>query len=231
MSIQITSLGLQPYEQTWQAMQEYTSARDENSKDRIWIVEHPAVYTQGLNGKSEHLLHPDPSIPVVQTDRGGQITYHGPGQIVLYALIDLKRARLGVRELVSLLEEAIIQFLQSQNISALADPQAPGVYVSGRKIASLGLKIRKQKSYHGLAFNLNMDLTPFAAINPCGLINMQMVQLKDLIPADSLPSFEKASKQLAETLAKLIRQRIEQNKNRLQSAEQQVALQEDAPSK
>ncbi|WP_319557964.1 lipoyl(octanoyl) transferase LipB [Thiomicrorhabdus sp.] len=225
MPIRIIHSGLQAYEQSWQAMQEYTSTRDDCSEDQIWIVEHPPVYTQGLNGKSEHLLYPDPSIPIVQTDRGGQITYHGPGQIILYVLIDLKRGKLGVRALVSLLEQAIVDFLSRYDIQAYADPDAPGVYVDGRKIASLGLKIRKQKSYHGLAFNFDMDLTPFKAINPCGLIDMQMVQFKELVDATSTPLFSQAALELAQILADLLKQSITQN-----SGENSAKQQEDAPS-
>lgn len=179
--IKIRSLGQQPYEQTWRQMREFTEQRDAETPDELWLVEHPPVYTQGLNGNPEHLLHPNPEIPIIQTDRGGQVTYHGPGQIILYLLIDLKRRRLGVRALVSLMENAIIQLLDELGISAQAREDAPGVYVDERKIASLGLKIRKQRSYHGLALNVDMDLTPFTAIHPCGLINMKMAQISDFI--------------------------------------------------
>lgn len=179
MDIQIRQKGLQDYESTWLAMQEFTDTRTAETPDELWIVEHPPVYTQGLNGKAEHLLNPSLEIPIVQTDRGGQITYHGPGQLIIYALIDLKRRKLGVRALVTLLENAIIDFLAKREINAIAREDAPGVYVNGKKIASLGLKIRKQKSYHGLALNVDMDLAPFQAINPCGLLGMQMAQLKD----------------------------------------------------
>ena len=177
----IRYLGLQPYQTTWQAMQDFTNQRQTQTEDELWIVEHPPVFTQGLNGKADHLLSIAPHIPLIQTDRGGQVTYHGPGQLILYVLIDLKRNHIGVRALVSVIEESIIQLLKALGIDAKARADAPGVYVKGHKIASLGLKIRKQKSYHGLALNLNMDLSPFKMINPCGLKGMQMTQLSALL--------------------------------------------------
>lgn len=179
--IKIRTLGQQPYEQTWRQMREFTEQRNAETPDELWLVEHPPVYTQGLNGNPEHLLHPNPEIPIIQTDRGGQVTYHGPGQVILYLLIDLKRRQLGVRALVSLMENAIIQLLDEVGIGAQARKDAPGVYVGDRKIASLGLKIRKQRSYHGLALNVDMDLTPFTAIHPCGLIDMKMTQVSDFV--------------------------------------------------
>lgn len=201
MTINVQYLGQVDYLDTWQAMQTFTDQRNETTDDELWIVEHPPVYTQGLNGKAEHLLNPPATIPIVQTDRGGQITYHGPGQLVIYVLLDLKRAKLGVRQLVSLIEQSLIAFLKTFGIDSEARADAPGVYVQGQKIASLGLKIRKQKSYHGLALNLHMDLAPFQAINPCGLQGMQMTQLSNLIsPASNLPSVEQAGRNLAEIL-------------------------------
>lgn len=197
--IVIQSLGLQPFEQTWLAMQRFTQLRTETTNDEIWLVQHPPVYTQGLNGKAEHLLTPNPNIPVIQTDRGGQITFHGPGQLIVYVLIDLKKRRLGVRALVSILENSLIDLLENFDISAQARADAPGVYVSGKKIASLGLKIRKQRSYHGLALNVNMDLTPFDAINPCGLNAMQMTQLVQLTNKP-LPTLDALGRQLATIL-------------------------------
>lgn len=188
MHLVIKQLGLQDYQSTWQAMQDFTNQRNADSDDQLWIVEHPAVYTQGLNGKAEHLLRPNPQIPIVQTDRGGQITYHGPGQLIIYVLIDLKRRKIGVRALVTLLENSIIELLSEYNITSEARSNAPGVYVDGNKIASLGLKIRKQKSYHGLALNVDMDISPFQAINPCGLLGMQMTQLKEHLPAEQMPT-------------------------------------------
>ncbi|WP_130537948.1 lipoyl(octanoyl) transferase LipB [Thiomicrorhabdus indica] len=202
--IHIHSLGRVDYLNTWQAMQSFTEQRTPETPDELWIVEHPPVYTQGLNGKAEHLLNPNPKIPIVQTDRGGQITYHGPGQLVIYVLIDLKRRKLGVRALVSLIENSLIELLANLNIESTARADAPGVYVKGKKIASLGLKIRKQKSYHGLALNIDMDLTPFQAINPCGLQGMQMTQLKDeftQLSDNPLPSFDKIGAQLTEIIS------------------------------
>nr|WP_232023375.1 lipoyl(octanoyl) transferase LipB [Thiomicrorhabdus aquaedulcis] len=145
MSIVIKSLGLQPYQACWQAMRDFTDARQPNQADELWIVQHPAVFTQGLNGQTEHILQHAPHIPIIQTDRGGQVTYHAPGQLIVYVLVDLKRAHLGVRALVTHLEQSIIELLAQFNIAATARFDAPGVYVNGQKIASLGLKIRKQK--------------------------------------------------------------------------------------
>ena len=203
MNIIIKNLGLQPYEATWQAMQDFTDNRTETTADELWIVEHPAVFTQGLNGKAEHLLQTT-DIPIVQTDRGGQITYHGLGQTIVYVLVDLKRAKLGVRALVTALENSIIEYLQQLGIDSSARADAPGVYVNGKKIASLGLKIRKQRSYHGLALNLNMDLTPFKTINPCGLQGMLMTQVSEYVPHENLPTTEQAGLVLSEILKRLI---------------------------
>lgn len=197
MSIAIKTLGLQPYESTWQAMRDFTEQRQDNTPDELWIVEHPAVLTQGLNGKAEHLLQTLHDIPLVQTDRGGQITYHGPGQLVIYVLFDLKRAKLGVRALVTLIEESIIEYLHQLGIMANARADAPGVYVHQQKIASLGLKIRKQRSYHGLALNVDMDLSPFKLINPCGLNGMLMTQLSDLLPVSNTQSLQQSGEALS----------------------------------
>jgi lipoyl(octanoyl) transferase len=179
MPVHIRTLGLQPYEDTWQAMQNFTSERSDETDDQIWLVTHPPVFTQGLNGDAKHLLVPahQNNIPIIQTDRGGQVTYHGPGQAVVYLLLDLKRAKIGVRDLVSRMENAIIDYLGTLNIDASARKNAPGVYVNGDKIASLGLKIRKQRTYHGLALNLEMDMSPFHWITPCGLEGIQMTQV------------------------------------------------------
>lgn len=182
----IKQLGLQDYQSTWQAMQSFTDERDETTPDELWVVEHPPVFTQGLNGKAEHLIALKPEIPLVQTDRGGQVTYHGPGQLIVYCLLDLKRSKLGVKDLVHRLEKAIIGTLTELGIQSEARADAPGVYVQGNKIASLGLKIRRHKSYHGLSLNLDMDLTPFSWINPCGLNNMQMAQVADFIQVDQV---------------------------------------------
>lgn len=172
-------LGLQDYESTWQAMRQFTENRTPETADEIWTVEHRPVYTLGLNGKREHLLNTG-SIPVIQSDRGGQVTYHGPGQLVLYPLLDMKRHQLGVRQLVSLLEQAMIDTLALWNITAYARADAPGVYIDDKKIGSIGIRIRKNCSYHGLSLNNRMDLTPFNHINPCGYSNLKMTQLADL---------------------------------------------------
>ncbi|MCP5077300.1 MAG: lipoyl(octanoyl) transferase LipB, partial [Psychromonas sp.] len=170
-------LGKQPYLETWQAMSDFTNLRDENSVDEIWVVEHPAVFTQGTAGKAEHLLQ-QTDIPVVKSDRGGQITYHGPGQLVVYLLINIRRKEFNVRSLVTIIENGIINLLSDYNVQAVAKPDAPGVYVDGRKIASLGLKIRRGCSFHGLALNVDMDLSPFLQINPCGYAGLEMTQCK-----------------------------------------------------
>ena len=175
----IENLGLRPYQEIWDAMRAYTAARDATSEDQIWLVQHPPVYTQGQAGKPEHLLAPG-DIPVIQIDRGGQITYHGPGQIIMYLLLDIRRAGIGIRELVSLIEKTVIGYLQEQGISAHSRADAPGVYVDGKKIASLGLRVRHGCTYHGVALNVDMNLEPFTRINPCGLVGMQMTQLRDL---------------------------------------------------
>lgn len=172
-------LGAVPYEPTWRAMQRFTDERDEHTRDEIWFLEHPPVFTLGLNGKPEHVLAAG-EIPVVQIDRGGQVTYHGPGQLVVYPLIDLRRHQLGVRELVMALENAVIETVHAYGIRAEARRDAPGVYVDGRKLASIGLRIRRGSTYHGLAFNVNMDLEPFNRINPCGYQGLQVVDLMQL---------------------------------------------------
>jgi len=172
-------LGLQPYEPVWRAMQCYTNRRDDNSRDEIWLLQHPPTFTLGQAGRPEHLLNPG-SIPVIKVDRGGQVTYHGPGQLVGYLLLDLRRAGLGVRQLVTLLEQSIIALLAEYDIRAEARSDAPGVYVDGAKIASLGLRVRRGCSFHGLSLNLDMDLEPFSRINPCGYPGLAMTQLSQL---------------------------------------------------
>ena len=174
--LNIRQLGTLDYETVWHAMQAFTDTRDATTPDEIWLLEHPCVFTQGQAGKAEHVLAPG-DIPVVQVDRGGQVTYHGPGQIVAYTLIDLRRLGLGVRALVAALEEAIIEVLASYQISAARLPGSPGIYIDGVKIASLGLRVRRGCSFHGLAFNVDMDLEPFSRINPCGLRDMQVTHL------------------------------------------------------
>ncbi|TLU67720.1 lipoyl(octanoyl) transferase LipB [Thalassotalea litorea] len=175
----IRQLNTLDYQTVWRAMQDYTDSRDEQSQDELWLVEHPPVFTQGQAGKEEHLLMPG-DIPVVKVDRGGQVTYHGPGQQVIYFLIDLKRRKLGVRDLVTMIENSIINMLARFNINANARPDAPGVYVDGKKVASLGLRVRKGCTFHGLAININMDLSPFLRINPCGYAGMEMIQTADI---------------------------------------------------
>lgn len=164
------------YEPVWRAMQTFTDQRDDNTADELWLVEHPPVFTQGQAGRAEHILAPG-DIPVVQVDRGGQVTYHGPGQIVAYPLIDIGRLDMGVRKLVTGIEQAIIDVLQSYGVEAQLLEGAPGVYIDGVKIAALGLRIRKGKSFHGLSFNINMDLEPFQRINPCGYEGLQVTNL------------------------------------------------------
>ncbi len=179
MSLIIRNLGVQDYESVWQRMQSMTLERDEHSADEIWLVEHPPVYTLGLNGKREHLLRAS-AIPVIAVDRGGQVTYHGPGQAVAYILCDIQRLGLGVNEFVQRLEQSIIDLLDGYRIGAHRKAGAPGVYVNDSKIAALGLRIKRGRSYHGLSLNVDMDLSPFADINPCGYADQQVTQLKDL---------------------------------------------------
>lgn len=179
MSIITRQLGLTDYLETFNKMKAFTQQRDEHTADEIWLTQHHPVFTQGQAGKPEHLLQ-QPDIPVIQSDRGGQITYHGPGQIVLYTLIDIKRAGIGVRQMVSLIENSIIATLTELGITANADPEAPGVYVAGKKIASLGLRVRRGCTYHGLALNTDMDLSPFQLINPCGYQGLKMTQISEL---------------------------------------------------
>jgi|TARA_R110001583_G_scaffold53928_1_gene165904 lipoyl(octanoyl) transferase len=167
------------YSEVWHAMQNFTDNRDDKTCDELWLVEHPPVFTQGQAGKAEHLLMPG-DIEVVKVDRGGQVTYHGPGQQVIYFMINLRRRKLGVRQLVTLIENGIVAALKDYDINAYPKPDAPGVYVNEKKVASLGLRVRKGCSFHGLALNVNMDLSPFLRINPCGYAGLEMVQTCDL---------------------------------------------------
>lgn len=178
-SLIVRQLNQLDYTQVWQAMKDFTDSRNDTSADELWLVEHPAVFTQGQAGKAEHLLNPG-NIPVVKADRGGQITYHGPGQQVLYCLINLRRRKMGIRQLVTMIEESIVAALKKYQINAYAKADAPGVYVDEKKVASLGLRVRKGCSFHGLALNVNMDLTPFLSINPCGYAGLEMVQTADI---------------------------------------------------
>ncbi|AGQ92008.1 lipoyl(octanoyl) transferase LipB [Vibrio parahaemolyticus] len=196
----VKRLGRQDYEPVWKAMHEFTDQRTEETPDEVWLVEHNPVFTQGQAGKAEHLINTG-DIPVVQSDRGGQVTYHGPGQLVAYFLINLRRKKLGVRDLVTTIENLVINTLKAYNIDSAARPDAPGVYVDGKKICSLGLRIRKGCSFHGLALNVNMDLTPFLRINPCGYAGMEMVQVSQFNgPSD----VETVEKQLIEELVTLL---------------------------
>lgn len=172
-------MGRRPYAPVWQAMQDFTAARTPDTSDEFWLLEHPPVFTLGQAGRTEHLLAPG-DIPVVHIDRGGQVTYHGPGQLVVYTLLDLRRRRLGVRAMVDALEQGVIALLADYGVSAYAKRDAPGVYVDDRKIAALGLRVRRGCSYHGLALNVNMDLEPFARINPCGYRGLEVTQMADL---------------------------------------------------
>jgi lipoyl(octanoyl) transferase len=182
----IRRLGLADYEPTWREMQSFTLARTADTPDELWQVEHPPVYTLGVAAKLEHLPRSDNGIPVIKTDRGGQITYHGPGQIVIYTLLDLRRRNLGVRALVRRLERAVIELLRDYRVEADGREDAPGVYVAGAKIAALGLRVRNGCCYHGLSLNVDMDLTPFSTINPCGYPGMEVTQLRDLGVRDSI---------------------------------------------
>ncbi|WP_444887050.1 lipoyl(octanoyl) transferase LipB [Microbulbifer sp. JMSA008] len=191
----VRNLARRDYEIVWRAMSRYTDLRDESSADEIWCVEHQPVFTQGQAGRAEHLLNTG-DIPVVQVDRGGQVTYHGPGQLVVYPLLDLRRAQIGVRDLVTALEKATVAMLATLGIAAAPRADAPGVYLtegprSGNKIASIGLRVRRGCSFHGIAINIDMDLAPFLRINPCGYAGMQMVQMAELLP--QVPSWEQVA--------------------------------------
>ncbi len=195
-SIVVRQLGRQSYTPIWQRMQSFTDNRGPESPDELWLVEHDPVFTQGQAGKAEHLLMPG-DIPVVQVDRGGQVTYHGPGQQVIYILLDIRRRKLGVRHLVTAMENAVVALLAKYDVLAYPKPDAPGVYVDEKKVCSLGLRIRNGCSFHGLALNVNMDLSPFQRINPCGYAGMEMIDTHHLGGPDSM---EVAGKQLASLL-------------------------------
>jgi lipoyl(octanoyl) transferase len=196
----VRDLGRKAYDQVFSAMREFTDARGADTTDELWLVEHDPVFTQGLAGRPEHLLVTG-DIPVVQTDRGGQVTYHGPGQLVIYPLLDIDRRRLGVRCLVSALEQSVIDVLAAQGITGCRREGMPGVYVDDAKIASIGLKVRRGRCYHGLALNVNMDLAPFAMINPCGYAGLAMTQLSK-IGCDL--SLEKAGVEMVSALSRLL---------------------------
>lgn len=202
-SLRIRELAVEPYEPTWRAMQAFTAVRTAETPDELWLLQHPPVYTLGLAGKPEHLLQAS-EVPLVKIDRGGQITYHGPGQAVVYLLIDLARRGLKVRELVRLMEQAIIDVLAGWGIAAERREGAPGVYVADAKIAALGLKISRGCSYHGLALNVDMDLAPFTRINPCGYEGLRTTQLTELGVTTSV---EETQRRLADTLVRLLDER------------------------
>ncbi|MEH6569219.1 MAG: lipoyl(octanoyl) transferase LipB [Halioglobus sp.] len=179
------TLGLVDYEPTLQAMKEFTDSRGDETPDELWLLQHPRVFTQGQAGKAEHVLAPG-DIPVIQVDRGGQVTYHGPGQWVLYLMVNLRRHELGVRALVTLIENSLVELLLEYGLVAAARPDAPGVYVGDDKIAALGLRVRKGCSYHGLALNVDMDLEPFGRINPCGYAGLQVTSMAQCLPGKTL---------------------------------------------
>jgi lipoyl(octanoyl) transferase len=196
----IRELGRVEYEPTWRAMQDFTAQRTADTPDEIWLVEHPPVYTQGQAGKPEHLIA-ETAIAVLPIDRGGQITYHGPGQAVAYVLVDLRRRGYGIRELVMRMEQAVIDLLADQGVRAGRLAGAPGVYVDGAKIAALGLRVKQGCTYHGLAFNIDMDLAPFAAINPCGYEGMRVTQCRDLgVTLSTLQAGRMLGQALADTI-------------------------------
>jgi len=176
----VRHLGEVDYQQTWQKMQDFTNSRQQHTVDELWFLQHPPVYTLGKNGKAEHVLNPA-DIPVINSDRGGQVTYHGPGQIVVYTLLDLNRLEIGVRQLVTIIEQSVIELLAGYGVNSNARRDAPGVYVNDAKIAALGLRVRKGCSFHGLALNVDMDLEPFSRINPCGYEGLEITQLKNLV--------------------------------------------------
>ena len=198
-SLQVRQLGVREYEPVWRAMQAFTDARDANTPDELWLVQHPPVFTQGQAGKAEHVLAPG-DIPVVQVDRGGQVTYHGPGQIVAYPLVDLRRLGIGVKTLVCRLEESILRVLARHGVQATRRPGAPGIYVQEAKIASLGLRVRRGCSFHGLAFNIRMDLEPFQRINPCGYAGLQVTDLAHFADVDQAEVEQELVSELASQL-------------------------------
>lgn len=188
MKLIIRKLPQTNYHESWERMKTFTAERDDNTADELWLLEHPPVFTQGVAGKAEHVLNPR-EIPVVQTDRGGQVTYHGPGQLMIYTLFDLHRLQLGARSFVCALENIIIDALANLNIEASGKREAPGIYVKNTKIASIGLRIRKGKTYHGIALNVENDLTPFQYINPCGFKGLEMTRIVDHVDAN-LPQIQ-----------------------------------------
>jgi len=199
--MKIKEKGLQDYNSTWQEMVSFTENRNNHTEDELWTLEHRSVFTQGLSGKPEHLLK-DTEIEVIKSDRGGQITYHGPGQLIVYCLIDIKRLGIGVKQMVSIIEKSIIDLLSDYSISSHKIPGAPGVYVDGSKIAALGLKVKRGKTYHGLSLNVDMNLSPYSLINPCGYKDLKITQMSNL--TDNKPDLDKIKKQLTKNLTKYV---------------------------
>lgn len=195
LPLQVRYLGQQDYREIWQAMVNFTRDRTDETADELWLLEHTPVFTQGQAGKAEHVLFPG-DIPVVQSDRGGQVTYHGPGQLIAYPLLNLRRLNMGVRDLVTLIEQALVALLSHYGIRAYPKPDAPGVYVDEAKIASLGLRVRRSCSFHGLSLNVSLDLSPFSRINPCGYQGLQMTRLTDLLKV--MPTMEQVAAQLVD---------------------------------
>lgn len=205
--IAIKALGLTQYEPVWQAMQAFTKTRHNHTQDEIWWTQHYPVYTQGRAGKAEHILTAPKTIPIVQTDRGGQVTYHGPGQLVVYPLLQLKRYGIGVRELVTLIESSIVELLAGYGLTAQARKNAPGVYIDHAKIASLGLRISRGCSFHGLALNVENDLTPFEALNPCGYAGLQMTSMANELGQGG-PELEATALKLIAVISDKLSQRL-----------------------
>ncbi|MBE29597.1 octanoyltransferase [bacterium] len=199
--IKIKEKGLQDYTSTWQEMVSFTKNRNSRTKDELWTLEHRSVFTQGLSGKPEHLLK-ETNIEVIQSDRGGQITYHGPGQLIIYCLIDIKRLGIGVKQMVSIIENSIMNLLSDYSITSHKIPGAPGVYVDGSKIAALGLKVKRGKTYHGLSLNIDMNLAPYGLINPCGYKDLNVTQMSDL--TDNKLELDKIKKELTKYLTKYV---------------------------
>jgi lipoyl(octanoyl) transferase len=205
MQLKLRKLGLIDYQECWDAMRDFTETRDQNTPDEIWLLQHPRVFTQGQAGKAEHVIAPG-DIPVIQVDRGGQVTYHGPGQIVGYMMIDLRRRGLGIRWLVNGIERAIILVLEQYGVKSFAKPEAPGVYLDGAqgkghdgaKIAALGMRVRRGCTFHGLSLNIDMDIEPYGRINPCGFSGLAVAQLRDLV--DNAPALETVEPQLTQAL-------------------------------
>ncbi|NYT52208.1 MAG: lipoyl(octanoyl) transferase LipB [Candidatus Vesicomyosocius endoextente] len=199
--MRVINLGLQDYLNIWNKMKTFTNTRDKNTKDELWIVEHNPVFTQGVSSKPEHILSKT-NIPIVQTDRGGQVTYHGPGQLIIYCLFDLKRLGIGVKKIIEIIENSIIDLLRTYTIKAHLKLGAPGVYIDNAKIAALGLRIKQSRIYHGLSLNIDMDLSPFIQIIPCGYQNLKVTQLCDL--TDNRDTLNIISKKLSQILIKYV---------------------------